>query len=132
MCQLLRRCKTSMSVFIGPNTLAGLHAFLRVFQVQKLGLSCMELSRIFMASSHLTELGPIIAYLHVVGSSLSNNKWSVLKSNYLIVTRLTRFNRNLDLCDHNLWGTGAMHIVAASGTLPSAALLSTYSLGSTT
>jgi hypothetical protein len=27
----------------------------------------------FMASSHLTESGPIIAYLHAVGSSLSNN-----------------------------------------------------------
>jgi hypothetical protein len=27
----------------------------------------------FMASSHLMELGPIIASLHVVGSSLSNN-----------------------------------------------------------
>jgi hypothetical protein len=27
----------------------------------------------FMASSHLTESGPIIASLHVVGSSLSNN-----------------------------------------------------------
>jgi hypothetical protein len=27
----------------------------------------------FMASSHLTELGPIIASLHVVGSSLSKN-----------------------------------------------------------
>lgn len=105
-------------LFIDPNTINRLHAFQRVFQVHKLGFSYMDLSRIFMASSQSMESGLIIASLHVVDSSLSNNNDLISNLTIWFHIRPTRFNRNLDLHVLNLWDMGAMNIMAASGNLP--------------
>jgi hypothetical protein len=59
-------------LFIDPNTFIRLHAFWGSSKFRNLVSRVWNYHR-FMASSHLTESGPIITSLHVVGSSLSNN-----------------------------------------------------------
>ena len=59
--------------FIDPNTTVRSQTFLDGLSSSKLDFSCMDTITDSMTSSHFMESGLIIAYLHVVGLSLSNN-----------------------------------------------------------